>query len=227
MTIDGNYRNTINRWAEFLLDTGKNNNLVSIKDNSSSCLKILLPEMKDLLIGLRSGKSFSVYDPDTFDESKELKESLFDEKEFLNHYGVFIKNCFTVLPYHVRRKPLTVFKNIAKKAKNYHDETGINILYISFGSIYWKENRKQETEFCAPILLVPVEIRKQNLVSPCSISIGDDEVTVNPTFSYMLEKITGERLPEFDDEDLSVYLEKVERTISGIGWRIESECRIG
>lgn len=108
-----------------------------------------------------------------------------------------------LLLYCVSKEPVKILKNMHKKGKTYQDETGINIVYMSFGLIHWKENKN---EYKAPLLFVSVEIRKETAVSSYRIVINSDEIIVKPTFSNMLITIFGFRLPEYSGDSFDEYL---------------------
>lgn len=148
------------------------------------------------------------------------------KKEFLDKYSNCIKNN-QILIYNVNaNNPINVLKNIKKRATTAIEEFGVNIAYMAFGFINWTENENSEYVMCAPILLVPISIENNSAIEPYHIKIADSEIVVNPTFSYKLKNDYGIELPNYDDEPINEYFEKVNQIILKLNWSISEECKI-
>src|SRR5699024_5595996 len=98
---------------------------------------------------------------------------------------------------------------------------------MAFGFIHWKESDSSNYVFRAPILLVPVQLEQASAVEPYFIKSTEDDIIVNPTFAYKIEAEYGVKLPDYNDEDLADYLEKVKPLIKKLQWTITPECKIG
>ncbi|MCD7841752.1 MAG: DUF4011 domain-containing protein, partial [Lachnospiraceae bacterium] len=147
--------------------------------------------------------------------------------EYLSLYAGKIKKQSQLLLYNEAAGPIAAVRNIDKKAREFLEETGVNVAYIAFGFIHWKENESSRYIFRAPILLVPIQLEQASAVDPYFMKFGEDEIIVNPTFSYKLEAEYGVKLPEYADEDLPAYLEKVRQLVYRLHWEVSSECKIG
>ncbi len=147
--------------------------------------------------------------------------------EYLSLYAGKIRKQSQLLLYNAAAGPIAAVRNIDKKAREFLEETGVNVAYMAFGFIHWKENESSRHEFRAPILLVPIRLEQASAVDPYFMRFGEDEIIVNPTFSYKLEAEYGVKLPEYADEDLPAYLEKVRQLVSRLRWEVSSECKIG
>lgn len=223
-------------WADKLLDTGKRNNLISFKDSKASSAEVVCPDCFSLFSKCSVGNTFSVYDPkivieDDFeeetDEEQEKKKQL-SRSEFIDRYARYIKKDNQILAYAQTPNPMTAVKNIAKRAKQTLDETGINVSYLAFGFVKWKESRESDIFYNAPLLLVHIRISGGTVKEPIQIEISDDDVIVNPTFDYMLQAQFGDSLPAFEDEDtLNSYLGKASDLAKRQGWEIIPSCKIG
>ncbi len=227
----------LNRWAEKLLDTGKRNNLISFKDTKASSAQIVFPECEKVFSKCSVGQVFEVFDPKIPDEDAyddEVEQSLLDSNrhlslsEFRDAYAQRIRNERTLLIYAQTSNPLTAVKNIAKKAQEMIDETGVNVAYLAFGFIKWNEKEGSDIYYRAPMLLVHVNIDAGSLLDPIKIEVSDDDVIVNPTFAYYLQAEYGITLPEFEDGDtLSTYYSKADYAVKRMGWEILNECKLG
>ncbi len=232
----------LERWAQQLLDTGKRNNLINFKDSKSSSAEVVFPNADDLYTRCLSSSSFEIYDPkiryDEIDDEPDVPTSSDDiqidstdklkKSEYLNLYKSRIRKNSQVLVYAKSPNPITAIKNIDKKSRAFLEETGVNVAYLAFGFVYWKENADSTIVNRAPLLLVPISLRNDSSVSPYYIELTEDDVVVNPTFNYFLGAQYGINLPEYeDDESLQTYLAKVRQIVSKLRWEVVSECKIG
>ena len=232
----------LDKWADLLLDTGKRNNLINFKDTRASSAEVLLPSSEALFEKVDGTASFEVFDPKIIDgdDSEELFKSGYlqfempeesdasDKKAaFLAQYSGKIKRQNQILLYNAATNPLTVVKNIDKKARGFIEETGVNVAYMAFGFIHWKESSSSNYVFRAPVLLVPIQLEQASAVEPYFIKSAEDDIIVNPTFSYKMDAEYGAKLPEYNDEGLIAYLEKIKRLVAKLHWTVTTECRIG
>ncbi|MFR6424616.1 MAG: DUF4011 domain-containing protein [Oscillospiraceae bacterium] len=96
---------------------------------------------------------------------------------------------------------------------------------MAFGFIHWKESDSSGLVFRAPILLVPIQMEQASALEPYIIKSTEDDIIVDPTFSYKMEAEYGVKLPEYNDEGLNVYLETVRCMVSKLQWTVTSECK--
>lgn len=230
----------LDRWADKLLDTGKRNNLISFKDTKASTAEILHPSCESVFSKCSVGHIFEVFDPkipdlETEDPSmpeEAVANSKSDRKlsrdEYKATYTSRLRSDKYLLVYAQTPNPMTAVKNIAKKAQEMQDETGINVAYLAFGFLKWNEKEGSEVFYKAPLLLVHVNVITGSILDPIKIEVSDDDVIVNPTFDYLLQAEYGLSLPEFEDGDsLAAYYSKVSYTVRRMGWEILDECKLG
>ena len=229
----------LDKWADLLLDTGKRNNLINFKDTKLGTVDVIFPNFLTLFNKAEHSGTFEIFDPkleeddseaeskeeDDLDEADDEKnKKILSAQETLNLYGKKLKNQHILL-YNSTNKPFSALKSICKKAQSAIEETGVNIAYLSFGFIHWFENENSEYEMRAPILLVPIAIANESAIEPYTISVTDDEIIVNPTFSFKLHNDYGIKLPEFED-DIEEYFNKIEELISKLKWKISKEVKL-
>lgn len=140
----------LDKWAELLLDTGKRNNLINFKDTRVSTVEVLLPSSDALFAKVEGTASFEVYDPQIIENEDDLEESsgavrqssdvletLNSSKNerdaFLMRYAGKIKRQNQILIYNPTTSPITAVKNIHKKAREFIEETGVNVAYMACG----------------------------------------------------------------------------------------------
>ena len=213
----------LDRWADKLLDTGKRNNLINFRNTKSSSAEVLFPYCEKVFSKCSVGHIFEVFDPkipdmDIDDSGETEKENVADKKLTREEYKAFytsrLKSEKYLLVYAQTPNPVTAVKNIAKKAKEMQDETGINVAHLAFGFVKWNEMEGSNVFYRAPLLLVHVNIITESILDPVKIEISDDDVIVNPTFNYLLQAEYGKSLPEYEDGDsLSDYYSKVSSAV--------------
>lgn len=232
----------LDKWADLLLDTGKRNNLINFKDTRASTVEVLLPSPDALFEKVDGTTFFEVFDPkiaeddepeESFDpeqlqiETREAPDASGGKTAFLAQYSGKIKRQNQILLYNAATNPLTAVKNIDKKAREFIEETGVNVAYMAFGFIHWKESASSNYVFRAPILLVPIQLGQESTVEPYFIKSTGDDIIVNPTFSYKMDAEHGVKLPEYNDEGLTDYLDKVKHLVAKLQWTVTADCKIG
>ena len=229
----------LNRWAELLLDTGKRNNLINFKDTRASTVEVTKPDVYDLFAKIDGDTSFEVFDPKKFNLEQEIEdvdeeELLEDEQGDTSKKEKYISDCLSkmnksnyVLLYNQFMDPVKALRNIDKKAKEYIEETGVNVAYMAFGFIHWTESEHSEYVYRAPVLLMPIELNQESSIDPYFIKSTGDDIVVNPTFAYKLNADYGIKLPEYNDEGFKEYLQKVEEIVKKLNWKVSNECKIG
>ena len=233
----------LDKWADLLLDTGKRNSLINFKDTKASTAEILFPSTEILFKKIEGSSSFEVFDTRTIEKRKMSDEadaiknprsgassepnSESGKSAFLEQYSKKIKRQNQILLYNAATNPIAAVKNIDKKARQFIDETGVNVAYMSFGFIHWKESDSSNCDFRAPVLLVPIRLEQNSSADTYFIKSDEDDIIVNPTFSYKLQAEYNIELPKYMDEDLPEYLAKVKRRVAKLQWTVTAECRIG
>ena len=233
----------LDKWADLLLDIGKRNNLINFKDTRASTVEVLRPSSDALFEKFDGTTTFEVFDPRIIEEDDDSEEGSEEESwqmkmlesadvserksSFLAQYAGKIKRQNQILLYSASINPLTAVKNIDKKAREFMEETGVNVAYMAFGFIYWKESDSSNYVFRAPILLVPIQLEQASAVEPYFIRLAEDDIIVNPTFAYKMDAEYGIKIPDYNDEGLNAYLEKIKRLVEKLKWTVSSECKIG
>jgi very-short-patch-repair endonuclease len=116
---------------------------------------------------------------------------------------------------------------LAREAKTLEEEQGINALYLALGFLRWFEDEKSEVLREAPLILVPVSLRRNDRSSTYELETRGDDITTNEPLKRRLADDFGIKLPEIDEgEDWlpSDYFAAVEESISGKArWAIDAD----
>lgn len=141
------------------------------------------------------------------------------------------KNIQTVMyPFEME----ATLKKIHQLAKTSINETGSNILYLSFGFLEWKDDT-QDRSAVAPLFLLPVildkgQLNKVKKVYEYTISHSGDEVVENLSLKEKLKNDFGLALPELEEEDTpESYFKKIEELIADNQpeWKLERFVTLG
>lgn len=201
-------------WKNKLLDLGKRNRLLNYKETKRSSLKILNPDF------------FELYSTFVQDEKPLIFPNLIDiieddEQSKLNEIDYPIKTNKSL------KETQQTLKLLRDKAKIANEEQGINILYLSFGFLEWTESQDSEYRFRSPILLVPVSISIDSIVSPYVLALNEDEIVVNPTLAYKLENDFGIVLPKYNEgDDIRVILAETASFAKAKKWEVSHEVSL-
>ena len=223
----------LDKWTELLLDTGKRNNLISFKDTKASTAEVLYPEANVLFDKMDARVCLELFDPKIPEQKNENPyqadpaETEQSKSDFLEINKKKLKRQTQILLYNSAKNPIAAIKNIKKKAQEYIEETGVNVAYMAFGFIHWKESEHSNFVFHAPVLLIPFQLSQASPLEPYTLQATEDDFIVNPTFSFKLEMEYGIKLPEYTENGLSAYLQKVKELVSRLHWTVSPECKIG
>lgn len=235
--IDPNFNTSIldkkvKYWQQQLLDHGKRNKMMHFKETTKTTLNLTSPGFDDLYTRLVvNNESLSFRRPiGKNDDAKmysllQLAKGLDSGIEFakgdIETKGTY-SNCAAAC------------NNLRAKAQLALDEQGTNILYLCFGFIEWRRKitgSGEEDWMKSPLVLVPVKINMNSLISPYEIKRREDDIVVNPTLAHYFEEQYRIKLPALDSNpklnDVLRFMDDVEEMATSRGWRISKECCVG
>ena len=206
----------IEYWKDRLLDLGKRNKLINCSlpsDNSRvsrSSLIIKEPDLFDLWQEfVENEKPIIFLLPDDDEEEGEL----FPRKPL----PVSSKNIYAAANQ-TSIDTVKTLRNLKQKARVFSEEKGLNALYLAVGFLNWSDKSTKE-ELRSPILLVPVQITQEKLISPFILNLHDDEIIHNYALALKLLNDFGLQFPEYNSEmNINEYLDRVKITMSNPVW---------
>ncbi len=211
-----NVEDKVNQWKNKLLDLGKRNKLLNFKETKRGTLRFVTPsiaEIYDYLVV--KGKTIEF--PLVNEDNEESVVEVFKPK----------KNRFVVTTNQTPQEQQKSLRYIRSKARSINEEQGVNVLYLSFGFLSWNEKMNGEL-FDAPLILVPVTIQHESIVSPFRLSMIEDEILINPTLRYKMENDYNFKFPDFnEDSSITEFLQKVEQMVASKQWQVRSEVCLG
>jgi len=214
----------LDQWKKKLFDTSKRNRLLNFKDYKNSTVTIKQPTIENLwekLVIKEQPLKFPL-PKDEVSSDDIYSPAISDESLCENPDGIVTNKSIGDLQRTLR--------NLRDREKTGMEEQGINFLYLCFGFLNWKEQENSEQFFAAPLLLVPVNLRLESIMSPFVLSLSEDEIVTNPTLLYKLEHDFGMTLNEFNQEQSPIeYFDQVQRKIREyhLQWPIQRETKLG
>jgi len=213
-------------WRHNLLDISKRNRLMNYRKSKRATLQITFPALFDLYHRLVvDGESLSFrkqidagddlhltqlfYIMDKMDASVELAEG-----EIRSNLSASEMN-------------LTL-KSLRSKSRLSQEEQGINILYLSFGFLQWRQ-KPTDPYILSPLVLVPISLEVESILSPFYMRRLEEDIVVNPTLDFALSSEYGITLPDFDPltDDIEAFLDQINMVVTKYSWSVLKETNIG
>lgn len=223
-------RRDIDRIRRRLLDLTRRNTLLNYKHPAGRCLRIVDELPDQLFQQLLAGKPFTLA-PVPFPKQKDLealrntdgsalansKRSRPQSREWAVHLGLATDyevpaqstgerrhadlNIQTLLYPDDLEARLT---KILRTARTAIEESGVNILYLAFGFLEWRENGGGEPNL-APLVLLPVKLERGSIDRRThrykfTVEYSGEDLTGNLSLREKLAKDFGVQLPEFEEE---------------------------
>lgn len=101
-------------------------------------------------------------------------------------------------------------------ARTYIEEQGVNVLYMAFGMLQWRETPDSELVRLAPLILVPVEIDRTNVQEKFRVQYTGDDIGDNLSLRAKLKADFRIDLPELwegEEVDVQAYFGRVEEAV--------------
>ena len=216
----------LDEWKERLFDLGKSNRLVNFKDTQRSTIDLVFPVPDKIFRALTTGRKQEFFDVDAYLSTKAPKKNQSGNLPSVEDIEKNLKPG-EVLAFRPDVPIRSLIKELARKAKESLTERGVNVLYAAFGFLHWKEIGNSRQEFTSPLVLIPIKISRESLVSPFVLQEYEDEILTNPTLLYKLRLESNLQLPTMtEDRGLSEYLDSVSVMVEKLGWSVSREVKI-
>lgn len=207
-----------------LVETGTRNRLVHVnRANTRGNILNIINERSDDVYSFLSSKKmrFLAIGKDKGDTSTELQlvnvgDEAFDDGRYGDNQ------------LEVKLGPDALQKSllkIAREAKTAEEEQGINILYLALGFMTWFEDKNSAVSREAPLILLPVELKRNERTSTYDVQIRGDDIVTNLPLAQRMKDDFGIELPDLevgDNWQPSDYFDLVRETISERArWKID------
>lgn len=232
-----------------LLDLSRRNRLLNHRERKAD-IRIVDELPNETFSSLMDGRRF-LFDAVALEEDEGAEEPLTDQTTEDIHAISQLPDYETELPVpgdsiaarHQDDRLQTPFdpttlerrcKGLATAAKTAIEETGANFLYLAIGFLEWYDVDHSEKCYRAPLIMVPVEIRKEKYdlktdTYSYSIRYLEDDIETNLSLLEKMKRDFGLDLPEFGEEaDPESYFAAVmELTSAHRRWRVAREMILG
>jgi hypothetical protein len=115
------------------------------------------------------------------------------------------------------------------------EENGTNTLFAAVGVLEWRETEHSDRVLRAPLLLVPVELKRKSVIEGFTLRRLDEETRLNVTLMDMLRQQFQKEIPGLDplpEDDSGVNVARVfdvfREAVRGLsGWEVKAEIWLG
>jgi len=215
----------VDRWIKRLLDFSGRNRLLIFKTTKTTTLEIVAPADCDLFDRIVV-KGQTLPFPQS-DQLSILNSSNPADSPDLASQPATFSDRNTPLVVRCQPKQLSrILYNLNLKARTAREEQGINILFLAFGFLTWRDSQKGE--FCkSPLILVPVELTREAIGQPYQLTMLEDDLVLNPTLQEALRQFYAIQLPSIDNDldatGLTKLLDDVRECVAKqSGWYVET-----
>ena len=202
-----------------LVETGTRNRLIHINRRSkrANALNIINERSDDIFDLLRVQNKKMRFIAKGIEETSDSEDKLtltdeVDEVFDVSRYtDLFLE---TPLTSDALQKRLL---KLAKDARTAEEEQGTNILYLNLGFLQWYESSHSSILRESPLILLPVELVRNQKSSTYKIECRDDDIVTNLPLQERLQMDFGIALPDINDNEdwvPSDYFQSVRDAIS-------------
>ena len=235
-TLDGKPLTRVDRWKRELLDITNKNNMINMKQGSK-VVPLLVKDIAHFEDELADGSEYTIYSkPQEWEGTAFFSERPFESE---NYIGNFEQAFNDEIARKKLRTPLTesdtekTLRSIYRLANKELEESGCNCLFISLGVLRWYEGKSTGVPRYAPLILLPIEIKKKQ--QSFAIKKLDEETVFNVTLAEKLRQEYEIEIPNMDplptdDSGVNVemILQIVRQQIAGKeGWDVLQGASIG
>jgi very-short-patch-repair endonuclease len=126
-------------------------------------------------------------------------------------------------------------RRLDEQARGSIEEQGVNTLYLSLGMLQYTESTDSKQVFKAPLILLPVQLKRSSARSGYQLLANGEDPLMNPALAEFLRSNFGMSMPELPDSqsmpenyDLQNIFTPVSELIKGrSGWSLTTDIYLG
>ncbi len=219
---DNKTKTHIEKWKKHLIDFSRRNQLLYFKLKSTMTIEIEDSPLDifDSLVFKNNSLKFK----ESIDLSMQGDDFAFEEEGFdlppapMLEEGIASSTSSSLQTTKEAKALEQSLSKLRTRSKASLQEQGVNILYLAMYFLEWHDGKD---EAVSPLLLIPVSLDRKGLSGDFRLSHLDDELRINPTLAYKLERDFGIDLSSFEEalveienvEELEALIEKITETI--------------
>ncbi|MFG2845705.1 DUF3320 domain-containing protein [Kitasatospora sp. NPDC048296] len=209
-------KTVLGSWRNSLLDMGGRNRLLNFRHTRSSTLELLSPDVSAVLAGLAKGWDFAPVDDEAAAEESAVRVPADAVPGLVTQKAT-------------QRSLDGALHQLRGKSQQMFNDYGLWVLWLGVGMLDWCEDGASETS-SAPLLLVPVELRRDGR-GRVQLWLGEDQDRIhNPALSVRLERMGIDWSPVTVTEvgDPGAVLAEARRIAAEReGWQVEERLVLG
>ncbi|WAE41813.1 DUF4011 domain-containing protein [Staphylococcus pasteuri] len=226
-----NPREKTDIWSRNLLDLTLRNPLINFRMNQNA-LQLMVYDIATLEDELSTSNKFTIINKPENLSTTNSSEAFFKANSIESQYKDLIDADFkesrirSFLTNYMLNKQL---KSLYRKAKLALEENGANSLFLAVGFLTWNDQKNIDTNYIAPILLLPLSIERKTASSNIQLEVSEEEPQLNVTLvEYLKQKFDVDLryLADLPKDDKGV---DIKRLIAAIrhaimdkkGWDVE------
>ncbi|NYI03502.1 DUF3320 domain-containing protein [Allostreptomyces psammosilenae] len=172
-------RAVLDGWRKSLLDLGGQNRLLNFRHARNSTLELTFPDAATVLSGLAAGWEFARVKAEPEDDEGTPGPSA----------GRALDRSPGLLTQKTTQASLeAALHQLRSKSGQVFNDYGLWVLWLGVGMLRWRENGAEESSL-APVLLVPVELRRDRRGSLRLHPAEEQERIHNPALAVKLERL--------------------------------------
>lgn len=226
-------RRRLEDWKRRLVDPTRRNRLLYFRPASGGTMQVEEPRADELFVTLYANeREWQVWEPTSADEDSTVEQMPLgnvppeappqrDRRRRPNEVRLEAQG---------RQKWSTCLAKLRLRARTAYEETGLHILHLAVGILAWQEQETSE-EVLSPIILLPVELKRESRRSPYVLSPADEEPVLNPALAIRLDRDFRVTLPPLPDDwetvPPSVYLDQLAHRACAPGWAVRHDVYLG
>ncbi|NHZ84021.1 DUF3320 domain-containing protein [Massilia sp. CCM 8695] len=159
------------------------------------------------------------------DQDADVLDELAQPDDAVDERGVMLRHNDTKLQTKLTSKGLQKrLLDLCNDARTLEEEQGVNILFLTLGTLKWIDPANARNIRYAPLILIPVSLQRGNAAEQFKLRWRQEELSANLSLEAFLSRVHGITLPPFeagDDFDPAAYIAEVTRAVaSKQDWRV-------
>lgn len=189
------------QWQRKLLDLTARNRLLNLPERSKH-VPLFCPDPGALEDLLAAGKAIRISPIPDFEQGgrdAQLYEQQNNE-DLRERYASEAMHSREVLSPLPKKKLEADLVDLYRKANTDMAEGGANTLFLALGFLKWKKTAEDPRSYRAPLILLPVKLKRKSALSGVTMIAHEDEPRFNLTLLELLSQDFDLNLPELDGD---------------------------
>ncbi len=225
----------IEDWRRRLIDLSNRNRLIAYKATKVTTLEIATPSIHEVLGDPDRDEPWDFYLPPEPEDEDETPES--DAAAAVDRLLLTSRDRErTRRPNEIEvteaspKRIARILDNLAKRSNSEFQDKALRILYIAAGFLDWHDAQRDKA-ISSPLVLVPVELRRESTRDPYRLFfVDDEEIVINPSLTEKLRRDAGLDVPgdwAWEDKPIGQELDEIREAVRPKGWVVREEAAIG